>query len=188
MIKFFEIPKNASRFGSLLTMSLRCDRDIIICFLRDPYERFWDACKTIVPSISYYNGYPPTGLPKITEYSPLNIDYQAAIAQALKMMNDPQWIHFRTQSSFIGNRTFDEVFMVDANLSSNCAALMGKYDIQTAIENFTFDQLVNQSPTDLDKIVISYIKETPAIEQQLASFYAVDFALIGNISTIKTEV
>jgi hypothetical protein len=185
MIKFFEIPKNASRYANLLTFSLKSENDVTVCFLRDIYERFWDATKTIVPSISYYNGYPPTGLPKIENYSSLNIDYKTAISQALEMINDQQWIHFRTQSSFIGNKKFNEIFMVDDNLSANCESLVNKYNLETAVENFNFNQLINQSPKDLDITVMAYIKNTPSIQQQLATFYAQDIDLINNIESIK---
>jgi len=184
MITFFEIPKNASRYANVLTRSLITNDTVNVCFLRDPYERFWDAVKTIIPSISYYGSYPPNGTALIKEYAPLNINYQAAIEQALGMLGQSQWIHLATQTSFIGDKKFNEVFMVDANLISNCESLVAKYNL-TPIENFTFNQYVNQSPIDIDMTVMAYIKGTPTIQQQLANFYAVDFALLNDFSNIK---
>lgn len=186
MITFYEIPKNASRYANLLTNSLKTNENVNVCFLRDPYQRFWDAVKTIIPSISFYGSYPPNGTKIITEYAPLNINYQDAISQALALLGQPQYIHLATQSSFIGTQKFDEVFLVDENLIANCQSLVAKYNL-TLIENFNINQFVNQSPTDIDTTVMSYINETPAIQQQLQTFYANDIALLENINSIKNN-
>ena len=58
MFKIFDIPKNAGSLSRYLNICLNSKENIDVVILRNPYERFWSATKTIVNEISLFGGYP----------------------------------------------------------------------------------------------------------------------------------
>jgi hypothetical protein len=185
MIKFLEIPKNASRYSNMLNQLINTEEHIDVVFLRNPYERFWSSCKTIINDISFYGSYPPDGLPKITSYKDANIDIAKTINGALEMLDVKNLdIHLATQSSFIGDKKFDEVFMITEDLNNELATLQDKYNL-TLVENFNFNFVINDSPHDIDAEALKYIKNTKVIKDKLDIFYKDDIALLMDINKIK---
>ena len=184
MITFLEIPKNASRYASLLSQTLMCDQNVSVCFLRDPYIRFWSNVKTIVDEISLFGSYPPTGLPKRTTYEGMNINVQKHIDDCLATLGLPDMeFHLKTQAEYIADQKFDEVIIVDDQLNEKLKELAAKYGAKT-IENFEFQFVLNDSPKDRDQDAMNYIM-SPTVKQKLDSFYADDLAIFQNPERIK---
>lgn len=185
MINFLEIPKNASRYASMLNHLINTTEHIDVVFLRDPYERFWSACKTIINDISFYGSYPPDGLQKVTSYKDANIDIAKAVQDSLDLLDVENLdTHLATQCSFIGDNKFDEVFMVTKDLNTELATLQNKYPI-TLTENFNFNFVINDSPHDIDAEALNYIKNTKSVKDRLDIFYKEDIALLLDINKIK---
>lgn len=184
MINIFEIPKNASRYANLFKFSSRCNQDIEVVFLRDVYARFWSACKTIIPEISLFGDYPAKGDPKRTTYNGMNIDVGTEINKCIVMLGQSNLeAHLQTQSSFIGNLKFDEVVILDSNFVQNMQSIVSKYNV-TLIPNFTLNLILNDSPKELDSQAIQYIQNTPNVKQTLDQFYANDFSLLSNPTSL----
>ena len=184
MIKILEIPKNASRYASMLSNTLICEHDVSVCFLRDPYIRFWSNVKTIVDEISLFGSYPPTGLPKRTTYDGMDINVQKHINDCLATLGllDMEF-HLKTQAEYIADQKFDEVIIVDNALNENLKQLAAKYNVKT-IENFEFQFVLNDSPKECDQDAMSYIM-SPSVKPQLDAFYVNDLALFANPERIK---
>jgi hypothetical protein len=185
MIKILEIPKNASRYALFLSQTLMCEQDVSVCFLRDPYIRFWSNVKTIVDEISLFGSYPPTGLPKRTTYEGMNVDVQKHINDCVATLGLSEMeFHLQTQSSYIGDQKFDEVIVIDNQLNEKLKQLAAKYQAKT-IENFDFQFVMNDSPKELDEQALAYIQSTPEVKAKLDEFYAADFALLNNLQSLK---
>lgn len=185
MIRILEIPKNASRYASFLSQTLACEQDVSVCFLRNPYIRFWSNVKTIVDEISLFGSYPPTGLPKRTTYEGMNVDVQKHINDCVAVLGLPEMeFHLRTQSSYIGEQKFDEVIVIDNQLNEKLRQLAKKYNAKT-IENFDFQFVINDSPKELDDQALAYIQSTPDVKARIDSYYADDFALLANLESLK---
>jgi hypothetical protein len=185
MLKIFDIPKNAGSLARYLNVCLNSNKDIDVVILRNPYERFWSATKTIVDEISLFGGYPiDFEKAPIKTYNGLNFEIEDVIGKSLSMLDDsPIDGHLQTQTEFIGDRKFDEVLFVE-NLDTQIEELIEKYNIQT-IENFLVGKKVNVSPKERDEEAIDYIMNTLSVKLKLDSFYKDDFILYNNPSLIK---
>lgn len=185
MIDFFEIPKNASRYVNTMRLMLSCDRPLSVVLVRDPYKRFWSAVKTFTDEISLYGSYPPNGTEPRTSYQGMTVDIPNVVQKALARLSEsPLQIHLATQSSFIGNKKFDEVLTVDETLSAQMESLVKKYQMSVVSQD-AVHYAINVSPHDLDNQALDYIQSTPEVKSKLDVFYAEDLALLTNLGSLK---
>lgn len=185
MIKIFDIPKNAGSLSRYLNICLNSKEDIDVVILRNPYERFWSATKTVVNEISLFGGYPiDFENTPIKTYNGLNFTIENVISKSISMLDDSQIdVHLETQTNFIGDKKFDEVLFVE-DLDTQLIQLIEKYDIQT-IENFSVGKKINVSPKEKDEEAMNYIMNTSFVKSKLDEFYKNDFNLYNNPSSIK---
>jgi hypothetical protein len=185
MFKIFDIPKNAGSLARYLNICLKSDKDIDAVILRNPYERFWSATKTVVDEISLFGGYPIDFTKKpIKSYKDLKFSIEDVINKSLTMLNNEIIDgHLQTQSEFIGDKKFHEILFVET-LDIELKQLIEKYEIST-IENFTIGKKVNKSPKERDEEAIEYIMNTPSVKSKLDEFYKKDFELYNNPNSIK---
>lgn len=185
MIKIFDIPKNAGSLSRYLNICLNSNKDIDVVILRNPYERFWSATKTVVNEISLFGGYPIDFQKQpIKTYNGLDFKIEDVINKSLSMLDEsPIDGHLQTQTEFIGVRKFDEVLFVE-NLDIQIEELIEKYNIQT-IENFSFGKKINVSPKERNIEAFNYIMNNSSIKSKLDDFYIDDFVIYNNPNLLK---
>ena len=184
MLNVFQIPKNAGNFARFLNFALRADRPLDIVILRNPYDRFWSATKTVVSEISLFGSFPfEEGINMRTTYEGLDFSVEDVIAKSLAMLdNTDYYVHLKPQSAHIGENKFDEVVYVES-LNSDIQGLIEKYNLKS-IENFSMDRKLTVSPKERDEEAMTYIMNTPSVKNKLDEFYAADFALFNDPSSI----
>jgi hypothetical protein len=185
MFKIFDIPKNAGSLARYLNVCLNSKENIDVVILRNPYERFWSATKTIINEISLFGGYPiDFEKTPIKTYNGLDFQIEDVIGKSLSMLDDsPIDGHLKTQKEFIGDIKFDEVLFVE-NLDIQLIELIDKYNIQT-IENFSVGKKVNVSPKERDIEALNYIMNNSLIKSKLDEFYSDDFVIYNNPNLVK---
>ena len=184
MIKIFEIPKNAGNFARLLNTSFIGDKSIDVVILREPYERFWSATKTVVNEISIFGSFPfESEINMRTSYVGLEFNIEDVINQSLSMLEECDfYIHLKPQTEFIGDKKFDEVVYFE-NLNTEIEGLIEKYGIPT-IENFSLGRKLTVSPKERDEEAMNYILNTPSIKNKLDDFYNSDFIIYNNPTSL----
>lgn len=191
-MNFCEIPKNASRLvaflGTAKEKSGGLEKDAVI--IREPFSRFWSAVKTIDSEITFYGSYPPNNTELISSYSSQEsaVDVMSAIDRGIESLNaETVDIHLQPQSAFIADRLFDYVWTHDETLlqqiKTSCEESNVSFCEGIDFDNWAFGS-INKSPDDKDEEAMSYIMNTPAIKQRLEEFYADDFAVWSNPSSL----
>lgn len=188
MLKIFEIPKNAGNFARHINTSFIGDGSIDVIILRDPYERFWSATKTVVNEISIFGSFPFESEIKMrTTYEGLNFNVEDVINQSLSMLDQSDfYIHLKPQMEFIGDKKFDEVIYFE-NLNVEIESLIEKYNVNT-IENFSLGRKLTVSPKERDEEAMSYILNTPSVKNRLDDFYNSDFLIYDDPLPIKKTI
>lgn len=184
MLDIFQIPKNAGNFARFLNFSLRADRPLDIVILREPYSRFWSATKTVVSEISLFGAFPfEDGINMRTTYEGLDFSVEDVIGKSLAMLNNTDYyVHLKPQSAHIGDKKFDEVVYVES-LNSDIETLIEKYSL-VSIENFSMDRKLTVSPKERDDEAMNYIMNTPSVKNTLDTFYADDFLIYNDPSSL----
>lgn len=185
MLNIFEIPKNAGNFARFLNMSFVGDKSIDVIILRDPYERFWSATKTVVNEISIFGSFPfELGVNMRTTYEGLNFNVEDVINESLSMLEQSDfYVHLKPQMEFIGDQKFDEVIYFE-NLNTEIESIIEKYNVNT-IENFSLGRKLTVSPKERDEEAMSYILNTSSVKNKLDDFYKSDFLIYNDPSSIK---
>lgn len=81
--KIYPIKKVASTTAQFYNSILTSKTDLHICLIREPVERFWSACKTMHPDLTFLNQIETDG--KIVEPSNVkNIDLEAVIESCIR--------------------------------------------------------------------------------------------------------
>jgi len=188
MIKIFEIPKNAGNFARLLNTSFIGDKSIDVVILREPYERFWSATKTVVNEISIFGSFPfESEINMRTSYVGLEFNIEDVINQSLSMLEECDFfIHLKPQTEFIGDKKFDELVYFE-NLNTEIEELIKKYGVPT-IENFSLGKKLTVSPKERDEEAMNYILNTPYVKNKLDEFYKGDFTIYNNPNLIKKTI
>ena len=184
MLKIFEIPKNAGNFARFLNASFIGNKSIDVVIIRQPYERFWSATKTIVNEISIFGSFPfESEVNMRTTYTGLNFSVEEVISKSLSMLDQSNlYVHLKPQIEFIGDKKFDEVIYFE-NLNTEIENLIEKYSI-TTIENFSLDRKLTVSPKERDNEAMEYILNTPLVKSKLDDFYSLDSMIYNNPSSL----
>jgi hypothetical protein len=184
MIKIFEIPKNAGNFVRFLNTSFLGNKTIDVVILREPYERFWSATKTVVNEISIFGSFPfESEINMRTTYVGLEFNIEDVINQSLSMLEECDfYIHLKPQTEFIKDKKFDEVVYFE-NLNTEIETLIEKYGVST-IENFSFGRKLTVSPKERDEEAMNYILNTPSVKNKLDQFYESDFIIYNNPTSL----
>jgi hypothetical protein len=185
MLKIFEIPKNAGNFSRFLNSSFIEPKTINVLIIRNPYERFWSATKTVVNEISIFGSFPfEDNITMRTTYDGLEFSVEEVINKSLSMLEESDYyIHLKPQAEFIGENKFDEIVYFE-NLNEQMQELIEKYNVKT-IENFFLGRKLTSSPKERDEEAITYILNTPLVKERLDEFYNYDFTLYNDISLLK---
>lgn len=188
MLRIFEIPKNAGNFARYLNTSFVGPKTVDVLIIRNPYERFWSATKTVVNEISIFGSFPFGDEIKMrTTYIGLEFSMEDVISKSISMLDESNfYIHLKPQSEFIGDKKFDEIIYFE-NLNDEMEKLIEKYDVQT-IENFSFGRKLTESPKERDEEAMSYILNTPSIKEKIDTFYRSDFILYNDTSSLKKTI
>jgi hypothetical protein len=186
MLNIFEIPKNAGNFARFLNTSILGNKTVDVLILRNPYERFWSATKTVVDEISIFGSFPfESEMNMRTTYVGLEFNIEDVIGESLSMLEQSDfYIHLKPQTEFIGGKKFDEVIYFE-NLNTDIEGLIEKYSIPI-IENFSLERKLTVSPKERDEEAMNYILNTPFIKNKLDDFYNSDLVVYNNpISLMK---
>jgi hypothetical protein len=185
MLKIFEIPKNAGNFSRFLNSSFIEPKTINVLIIRNPYERFWSATKTVVNEISIFGSFPfEDNITMRTTYDGLEFSVEEVINKSLSMLEESDYyIHLKPQAEFIGENKFDEVVYFE-NLNEQMQELIEKYNVKT-IENFSLGRKLTISPKERDEEAMGYILNTQSVKERLNEFYNSDFTLYNDISLLK---
>lgn len=179
MINFYEIPKNAhATLNSLLIPVTKNNEDVEVVCLRNPLERFWDACKTITPELSPFGDFPwtPESVRNApSSYDEIDLTVEEVIASVkTKLQNNEITEHLQTQTLLIGDRLFDHVIKVET-LQSDIEELCALYDFDVPSIPVT-----NVSVKDWDNEAMTIINK----DTYLKKYYAEDIALYSNTNDL----
>jgi hypothetical protein len=185
MLKIFEIPKNAGNFSRFLNSSFIEPKKIDVLIIRNPYERFWSATKTVVNEISIFGSFPFDEEIKVrTTYNGLDFSVEDVINKSILMLDESDYyIHLKPQSEFIGNQKFDEIIDFE-NLNEEIERLIEKYNVRT-IENFSLDRKLTVSPKERDEEAMNFILNTLSVKKILDEFYSSDLVIYNNPTHLK---
>ncbi len=188
MLKIFEIPKNAGNFARFLNTSFIEDKTIDVVILREPYERFWSATKTVVNEISIFGSFPfESQINMRKTYVGLDFNVEDVINKSISMLEQSDfYVHLKPQTDFIGDKKFDEVVYFE-NLNTEIENLIEKYGVNT-VQNFSFDRKLTVSPKERDEEAMNYIVNTQSIKDKLDEFYKDDFIIYNNPELIKKTI
>jgi len=192
MVKIHRIKKNASTTLALLEPMLVSNSDIDIVVLRNPIERFWSACKSLHPDITFHEKVNTLYHGQIVPSNAVNVDLEKVIADCISMMQEPEVEpHFMPQSDFVGDKKFDYVIKlneIDSRLKqlleSNIFSLDQSNKFVPALEFQTFDNYkrMNVSPNERNSDAMSII--TSNYLNVLNNFYEKDIALFEDFSSL----
>ena len=188
MLKIFEIPKNAGNTVRFLNTSFVGPKTIDVLIIRNPYERFWSATKTVVNEISIFGSFPFEDNINIrTTYNGLDFSVEEVINKSILMLDESDYyVHLKPQSEFIGNQKFDEIIDFE-NLNEEIERLIEKYNVKT-IENFSLDRKLTVSPKERDEEAMNFILNTLSVKKILDEFYSSDLVIYNNPNLIKKIV
>jgi len=167
---FIEIWKNASRFTEFLCQSIDMKDPPTFAVIRDPYTRFWSACKEI------FSNPAKDGTPR-GETNPIRL-----IEYGLIELQRPDLdFHFQTQTWFknLYPWELDHVFLFES-LNQN---LKQKCDEFNVIWKDAFDwekalnMNINPSDHTNDETAIEFLKDLPEIKY----YYEEDFEWYNSV-------
>jgi hypothetical protein len=167
---FIEIWKNASRFTEFLCQSIDMKDPPTFAVIRDPYTRFWSACKEI------FSNPAKDGTPR-GETDPV-ILIENGIKEIRKI--DPNF-HFAPQTWFKSLYKYDiDHFFTFENLNNELIDISKKFNIKWK-DGFDIDSIfkMNINPSDHtnDECAIEYMKG----REELLCYYVDDFELYNEV-------
>lgn len=177
-MNIFSICKNASTTTRRLCFSYTGGPDVVV--LREPFDRFISAAKTVHPIYGIFGGFPPTfeNMPRDTGSFPNDATAKDIVDNAIQNLGKIDYL--KTQKFLIGNRKFDEVIRFN-NYKSDLENIMKKYKV-SFVGEVNLDEIVNKSPIHLDVELKIYAESNYLT--QIQEFFTDDYALWNDYTEI----
>jgi len=167
---FIEIWKNASRFTKFLGQNVDMQEPPTFAVVREPYSRFWSACKEM------FSRPAKDGTPR-GETDPV-ILIENGMKEIRKIDTD---FHFKPQTWFKSLYEYNiDHFFTFENLNNELIDVSKKFNIKWK-DGFDIDSIfeMNMQPSDHtnDEFAIEYIKD----REELLCYYVDDFELYNEV-------
>lgn len=192
MVKIHRIKKNASSTLALFEPMLLSTLDLDIVVLREPIDRFWSACKSIHPDITFHDKVITAHHGEIVKSNTTEVNLETVISSCVTMAQEvPTEPHFMKQSDIIGDKKFDYVIKfndIDLKLKelvqNNIISMNTSHKFYSALNFVNFDNYkkLNVSPKDRDADAMTIINTNHL--ETLNALYAPDISLYNDPTSL----